>query len=70
MLVLVSLERERADIIDQFNKATNSSGVVSGFHRGPWLRTVSHLAEMKDHEQFTPRSFYEMASRQWSRWIA
>ncbi|MCP1838494.1 Lrp/AsnC family leucine-responsive transcriptional regulator [Bradyrhizobium sp. USDA 4524] len=62
MLVLVSLERERADIIDRFKKAIKSSAeVVSGFYVTGDADFVLYLTArtMDDYEQFTRRFFYE-----------
>lgn len=62
MLVLVSLERERADIIDKFKKTIKSSGeVVNGFYVTGDADFVLYITArtMEDYEQFTRRFFYE-----------
>ncbi len=62
MLVLVSLERERADIIDRFKKAIKSSvEVVNGFYVTGEADFVLYITarSMEDYEQFTRRFFYE-----------
>ncbi|MCC8955779.1 Lrp/AsnC family transcriptional regulator [Bradyrhizobium sp. Pear77] len=64
MLVLVSLERERADIIDRFKKAIKSSvDVVNGFYVTGEADFVLYVSarNMEDYEQFTRRFFYENA---------
>lgn len=64
MLVLVSLERERSDIIDRFKKAIKSSAeVVNGFYVTGDADFVLYLTAptMEDYEQFTRRFFYENA---------
>jgi len=62
MLVLVTLERERADIIDKFKKAIKASDeVVIGFYvtgDADFLLYVT-ARTMEDYEQFTRRFFYE-----------
>ncbi|ODM72118.1 Lrp/AsnC family transcriptional regulator [Bradyrhizobium elkanii] len=61
MLVLVSLERERADIIDRFKKAIKSSvEVVNGFYVTGDADFVLYITarSMEDYEQFTRRFFY------------
>lgn len=62
MLVLVSLERERADIIDKFKKAIKSSAeVVNGFYVTGDADFVLYITarSMEDYELFTRRFFYE-----------
>ncbi|MCK1518802.1 Lrp/AsnC family transcriptional regulator [Bradyrhizobium sp. 17] len=62
MLVLVTLERERSDIIDRFKKAIKSSAeVVNGFLVTGDADFVLYLTArtMEDYEQFTRRFFYE-----------
>ncbi|NEU98219.1 Lrp/AsnC family transcriptional regulator [Bradyrhizobium uaiense] len=62
MLVLVSLERERSDIIDKFKKAIKSSSeVVNGFYVTGDADFVLYITarSMEDYEQFTRRFFYE-----------
>jgi Lrp/AsnC family transcriptional regulator, leucine-responsive regulatory protein len=62
MLVLVTLERERADIIDKFKKAIRSSAdVVNGFYVTGDADFMLYIAsqDMEDYEQFTRRFFYE-----------
>ncbi|MCP1835590.1 Lrp/AsnC family leucine-responsive transcriptional regulator [Bradyrhizobium sp. USDA 4532] len=62
MLVLVSLERERSDIIDRFKKVIRSSTeVVNGFYVTGDADFVLYITArtMEDYEQFTRRFFYE-----------
>ncbi|APG14987.1 ArsR family transcriptional regulator [Bradyrhizobium japonicum] len=62
MLVLVSLERERTDIIDRFKKAIKSSAeVVNGFYVTGDADFALYVTArtMDDYEQFTRRFFYE-----------
>lgn len=64
MLVLVSLERERSDIIDRFKKAIKSSAeIVNGFYVTGDADFVLYLTAptMEDYERFTRRFFYENA---------
>jgi Lrp/AsnC family leucine-responsive transcriptional regulator len=62
MLVLVSLERERADIIDRFKRAIRSTTeimiglYVTGDADFALLVTAR---DMQDYEEFTRRFFYE-----------
>lgn len=61
MLVLVSLERERADIIDKFKKAVKSSvEVVNGFYVTGDADFVLYVTArtMEDYEEFTRKFFY------------
>jgi Lrp/AsnC family leucine-responsive transcriptional regulator len=68
MLVLVSLERERADIIDRFKQAiVNTPEVMSGFYvtgDADFVLTVT-ANNMEDYEAFTRRFFYENADIKW-----
>lgn len=62
MLVLVTLERERSDIIDKFKKAIKSSvEVVNGFYVTGDADFVVYISarSMDDYEQFTRRFFYQ-----------
>ncbi|MGY2843471.1 Lrp/AsnC family leucine-responsive transcriptional regulator [Bradyrhizobium sp. USDA 4509] len=62
MLVLVTLERERSDIIDRFKKAIKTSvEVVNGFYITGDADFVLYIIarSMEDYEQFTRRFFYE-----------
>lgn len=62
MLVLVTLERERADIIDRFKQAIRStSEVMTGFYvTGDSDFVLAITAKnMEDYEIFTRRFFYE-----------
>ncbi|MCK1588562.1 Lrp/AsnC family transcriptional regulator [Bradyrhizobium sp. 169] len=62
MLVLVTLERERSDIIDKFKKAIKSSiEVVNGFYVTGDADFVLYVTarSMEDYEQFTRSFFYE-----------
>lgn len=62
MLVMVSLERERTDIIDRFKKAIKASvEVVNGFYVTGDADFVLYITarSMEDYEQFTRRFFYE-----------
>jgi Lrp/AsnC family transcriptional regulator, leucine-responsive regulatory protein len=62
MLVLVSLERERTDIIDRFKKAIRATPeVVNGFYvtgESDFALYVT-ASDMEDYERFTRRFFYE-----------
>jgi Lrp/AsnC family leucine-responsive transcriptional regulator len=62
MLVLVSLERERTDIIDRFKKAIRStSEIMIGLYvtgEADFALLVT-ARDMQDYEQFTRRFFYE-----------
>jgi Lrp/AsnC family leucine-responsive transcriptional regulator len=64
MLVLVSLERERADIIDHFKKAiAQTAEVMNGYYvtgDADFVLIVT-CKSMEDYEQFTRRFFYENA---------
>lgn len=62
MLVLVTLERERSDIIDKFKKAIKASAdVVNGFYVTGDADFVLYVTArtMEDYEHFTRRFFYE-----------
>lgn len=64
MLVLVSLERERSDIVDRFKKAIKASAeVVNGFYVTGDADFVLYMTarSMEDYEQFTRRFLYENA---------
>jgi Lrp/AsnC family leucine-responsive transcriptional regulator len=62
MLVLVSLERERADIVDRFKAAIRSTPeVMTGYYvtgDADFVLVVT-AKDMEDYEQFTRRFFYE-----------
>lgn len=62
MLVLVSLERERADIIDRFKQAIRTTPeVMNGFYvtgDADFVLVIT-AKNMEDYEQFTRRFFYE-----------
>lgn len=62
MLVLVSLERERADIVDRFKAAIRSTPeVMTGYYvtgDADFVLVVTSK-DMEDYEQFTRRFFYE-----------
>ncbi|MEX3791419.1 Lrp/AsnC family transcriptional regulator [Paraburkholderia sp. BR14374] len=62
MLVLVSLERERADIVDRFKQSIcDTSEVMSGFYvtgDADFVLVVT-ANNMEDYELFTRRFFYE-----------
>lgn len=64
MIVLVSLERERADIIDRFKKAIRSTReVMIGYYvtgDADFILVIT-AKDMEDYEQFTRRFFYENA---------
>lgn len=62
MIVLVSLERERADIIDRFKKSIrNTPEVVQGFYITGDADFMLHVttSDMDAYESFTRRFFYE-----------
>lgn len=62
MLVLVTLERERADIVDRFKQAIKSTPeVINGFYVTGDADFVLYVtaASMADYERFTRRFFYE-----------
>lgn len=62
MLVLVTLERERSDIIDRFKKAIRSTPeVVNGFYVTGDSDFVLYITarSMEDYERFTRQFFYE-----------
>ncbi|TIX06811.1 MAG: Lrp/AsnC family transcriptional regulator [Mesorhizobium sp.] len=62
MIVLVSLERERADIVDRFKAAIrNTHEVMIGFYvtgDADFILVVT-AKDMEDYEEFTRRFFYE-----------
>lgn len=62
MLVLVSLERERADIIDKFKKSIrNTPEVMTGYYvtgDSDFVLVITSK-DMEDYERFTRRFFYE-----------
>lgn len=64
MLVLVTLERERADIVDKFKNAIRSTPeVMNGYYvtgDADFVLVVT-AKNMEDYEQFTRRFFYENA---------
>ncbi|AZV37550.1 MULTISPECIES: Lrp/AsnC family transcriptional regulator [Komagataeibacter] len=62
MIVLVTLERERSDIVDRFKKAIrNTPEVVSGFYVTGDSDFVLYVTarDMEDYERFTRKFFYE-----------
>lgn len=62
MLVLVTLERERSDIVDRFKKGIKSSAeVVNGFFVTGDADFVLYITarSIEDYEQFTRRFFHE-----------
>jgi Lrp/AsnC family leucine-responsive transcriptional regulator len=62
MIVLVTLERERADIIDRFKRAVRlTPEVMHGFYVTGETDFVLYVTarDMQDYEQFTRRFFYE-----------
>jgi Lrp/AsnC family transcriptional regulator, leucine-responsive regulatory protein len=62
MLVLVTLERERADIIDRFKRSIrNTPEVVNGFYVTGDSDFVLYVSakDMEDYERFTRSFFYE-----------
>jgi Lrp/AsnC family leucine-responsive transcriptional regulator len=68
MLVLVSLERERADIVDRFKQAiVNTTEVMSGFYVTGDADFVLMVTanDMQDYELFTRRFFYENPDIKW-----
>jgi Lrp/AsnC family leucine-responsive transcriptional regulator len=62
MLVMVSLERERADIIDRFKKSIKvTPEVMNGYYvtgEADFMLVVT-TKDMEDYELFTRRFFYE-----------
>lgn len=64
MLVSVSLERERADIIDRFKRSIHKTPeIMSGYYvtgEADFVLVVS-ARDMADYEMFTRRFFYENA---------
>ncbi|MDA9406515.1 MULTISPECIES: Lrp/AsnC family transcriptional regulator [unclassified Bradyrhizobium] len=62
MLVLVTLERERSDIIDRLKKAIKSSAeVVNGFYVTGDADFILYVTtrSMEDYEEFTRRFFHK-----------
>lgn len=62
MLVLVTLERERADIVDRFKASIRATKeVMIGFYVTGDADFVLHVTakDMEDYERFTRRFFYE-----------
>lgn len=64
MFVLVTLERERADIVDKFKSAIRTTPeVMNGYYitgDADFVLIVT-AKDMEDYEQFTRRFFYENA---------
>ncbi|TIX66481.1 MAG: Lrp/AsnC family transcriptional regulator, partial [Mesorhizobium sp.] len=62
MLVLVSLERERADIVDRFKQSIRQTReVMNGYYvtgEADFVLIVTSRS-MEDYEAFTRRFFYE-----------
>ncbi len=62
MIVLVSLERERADIIDRFKASIRTTpNVMNGYYvtgDADFMLVVS-ARDMEEYESFTRRFFYE-----------
>ena len=62
MLVMVSLERERADIVDRFKTAIRTTKeVMAGYYvtgEADFIIVVT-ARDMEEYEQFTRRFFYE-----------
>lgn len=62
MLVLVTLERERSDIVDRFKKAIKSSAeIVNGFFVTGEADFVLYITArtIEDYEQFTRQFFHK-----------
>ncbi|MUZ75636.1 winged helix-turn-helix transcriptional regulator [Agrobacterium vitis] len=62
MLVLVTLERERIDIIDKFKKEIKSSAeITTGFYITGDADFLLYITarSMEDYEEYTRRFFYE-----------
>jgi len=62
MIVLVSLERERADIVDRFKDSLRATReIMTGFYVTGDADFILILTakSMEDYEQFTRRFFYE-----------
>jgi Lrp/AsnC family leucine-responsive transcriptional regulator len=62
MLVLVTLERERSDIIDRFKRSIrNTPEIMSGFYIAGEVdfALIVTATDMEDYEAFTRRFFYE-----------
>jgi Lrp/AsnC family leucine-responsive transcriptional regulator len=64
MLVMISLERDRADIVDRFKQAIcNMTEIMSGFYvtgEADFVLMVT-ANNMEDYERFTRRFIYENA---------
>ncbi|MER9495107.1 Lrp/AsnC family transcriptional regulator [Mesorhizobium sp. M0320] len=64
MIVMVTLERERADIIDKFKRDIKSSPeIATGFYITGEADFVLYITarSMEDYEQFTRKFFYQNA---------
>lgn len=62
MIVMVTLERERADIIDKFKRDIKSSPeIATGFYITGEADFVLYITakSMEDYEQFTRKFFYQ-----------
>ncbi|MER9548415.1 Lrp/AsnC family transcriptional regulator [Mesorhizobium sp. M0322] len=62
MIVMVTLERERADIIDKFKRDIKSSSeIATGFYITGEADFVLYITarSMEDYEQFTRKFFYQ-----------
>lgn len=68
MLVLVSLERERADIIDKFKQSIrNTPEVMSGYYvtgDADFVLIITSKS-IEDYEQFTRQFFYNNSNIKW-----
>jgi Lrp/AsnC family leucine-responsive transcriptional regulator len=68
MVVLVALERERADIIDRFKESIRSTPEVMSGHyvtgEADFVLLIS-ARDMEDFEAFSRRFFYENAHVKW-----
>ncbi|MBD2837819.1 Lrp/AsnC family transcriptional regulator [Pseudomonas sp. JM0905a] len=68
MLVLVSLERERADIIDKFKQSIRSTPeIMSGYYVTGDADFVLLITAkcIEDYEQFTRQFFYNNSNIKW-----
>ncbi|GLZ88627.1 ArsR family transcriptional regulator [Metapseudomonas resinovorans] len=68
MLVLVSLERERADIIDKFKQSIRSTPeIMSGYYVTGDADFVLLITakSIEDYEQFTRQFFYNNSNIKW-----
>ncbi|TIU07494.1 MAG: Lrp/AsnC family transcriptional regulator, partial [Mesorhizobium sp.] len=64
MIVMVTLERERADIIDKFKRDIKASPeIATGFYITGEADFVLYITarSMEDYEQFTRKFFYQNA---------